>query len=116
MESDWSEPLSIKINAPKLRIDSIKSGFGCVRVVIKNSGNAKATDIKWSIDFQNGVLLNSYSNGTISSIDIGKTAFARSFFIFGMGLPIINVEIESSKTSRQKEATTGLVFGPVIIV
>ncbi len=116
MDSDWSEPFLIEIKAPVLEIDSFKSGIGNIKVVIKNTGNADATDIKWSIDFQYGVILNRYSEGTITSLGVGQTAVVRSFFMFGIGLPAITVFVESDKTTKEKEMTAGIVVGPLIIV
>lgn len=116
MDSGWSEPFLIEIKAPILKIDSIKSGIGSVKVVIKNMGNAEATDIKWSIDFQDGVILHRFSEGTIASLGSGQTAVVRNFFMFGIGLPVITVLVESDKTPKEKETTAGLVLGPLIIV
>ena len=116
MDSEWSEPITIEITAPSLKIESIKSGFGSVRVGIKNTGNAAAIDINWSINLREGVVLNKYSEGTIESLAPGRTTVVRNFFMFGMGLPVITVEIKSKRTDKQEEQTTGLVIGPLIIV
>jgi len=94
-ESDWSEPLTINISKPVLKIETIKGKFFKVNAPIRNTGNAYANGVNWSINLQGGiVLIGEETNGTISSISPGGEEIISSGIIFGFGQTRIFVTVE----------------------
>ena len=116
MKSDWSNPLQVRITAPNLQIEHFRSGIGSFRVVIRNVGDAEAVNISWNIYLEEGFHIKSESSGVIDSIAAGKRAVIRNPFLFGFGLPVVTVEVDSEKLKMNDESTTALLFGPFIII
>ncbi len=116
MESEWSDPVTIEIDSPEIQIKRFGSGIGSFRVVLENIGDAEALNVSWTIRLQEGIHLNSERNGVIDSIKPGKRAVVRNPFLFGFGLPIVTIEVESEKCGYQKESTTALLLGPLIVI
>ncbi len=116
MEGEWSKSASIEIDSPQIQIQRFGSGIGSFRVILKNIGDAEATNVSWTIKLHEGIHLNSERHGIIDSIKPGKRAVVRNPFLFGFGLPMITIEVESQKLEKQKETTTALLIGPFIII
>jgi len=116
MESDWSDPIQVKITSPDIQIKRMSSGIGSFRVVLLNSGNAEAKNVSWTIQLNKGLHLNSKNAGVIESILPNERAVIRNPFLFGFGLPAVIIEIESEKLEKQTYSTTALLLGPVIII
>jgi len=116
MKSGWSDSTPIMILAPSIEIEDIRSGIGSFRAVLKNTGNAEATNINWTIKMDKGLHLLSESTGTIASLAPGKKVTIRNPFVFGFGLPVITVEFQSDKLKKETESTTAFIIGPFIII
>lgn len=116
MESDWSDPIQVHIKAPDLRIEHFRSGIGSFRVVIRNVGDADANNVSWSIRLEEGFHINSESSGVIETLPAGNRAVIRNPFMFGIGLPVVIVEVDSQKLEMQDESITALLLGPFVII
>lgn len=82
-------------STPDLRIKTIKGGID-LKINVKNYGDVDATDIKWSISFKGGRLLNAEKLGVIDSLAAGAEETIR-LRIFGFGRSIINLTTEYSE-------------------
>ncbi len=92
IRSNWSEPHNITvIDAPLLKIQSIKGGLFKVNTVIKNQGTLDATRMNWSIELIGGlILLGKETTGT-GNIPIGEETTVTSKPIVGFGQTAVTV-------------------------
>lgn len=114
--SNYSEEISITITAPNIQIESITGNLGTIKITLKNTGDYKASGIDWSIDLDEGFILNSQSQGTIPSIDIGETIIFKHRFIIGFGIPVLTIQYASKRVDQEKVTTAAIIIGPTIIV
>ena len=79
----------------------VKGGFG-VNVIIKNIGDVDATDVKWEIHVEGGLLgmINKTANGTVD-IQAGESQKVSSGMLFGLG----NINIKAYVANEEKIAT-----------
>jgi hypothetical protein len=84
--SDWSEPFTVQMDVPDLKIGLIKGGLFNMEVTVKNEGIAEADDIDLEISIDGGfILFGRNSNGTITNIPGEGEGNITSKFIFGFG-------------------------------
>jgi len=89
-ESNWSEPLTIRVQGPVIKIESITGGLFKVNAEIKNAGDVEANDIEWKITIYGGtILLGKHTSGRITSILAGEKTTVVSSLIYGFGLPVV---------------------------
>jgi outer membrane protein assembly factor BamB len=98
--------------APKLIISSITGGFG-VSAIIKNNGTANATNVRWSIRLNGGIIiLGNETTGMIDTLAPGAEETIKSGLILGFGRTTIIVTAicnEASGSSAENIAS-GFVF------
>ncbi len=117
-ESNWSDSLQITIisnSKPDLKIKNITGLFGISASII-NKGDANASDVKWSIELDGGLVLMPFErcqNGTFSKIKTGEDE-SISTFIFALGRINIKIEVECSDSS-DKETVSAFALGPFIL-
>lgn len=96
---------------PILEIGEITGGIGKVSAVIKNVGEADATDVDWNISVTGGLIgrINIDTGDTIASLPVGEEeTVTTEGFIFGLGRLDIDVVAscaEAVPTSVEKTAT-----------
>jgi hypothetical protein len=94
--------------APVLQIDTIKGPIG-VKATIKNTGDAKATNVDWNIAFTGGtIFFGGAKNGTIAEIAVGDVGIAKIPFVLGFGKSVIGVSVscdEGASASKNQNAT-----------
>ena len=122
-ESDWSVPLEVTIRELMLglEIESITGGNG-ITAVIKNIGNADATDVDWTITIDGGfIILTKSESGRIGKIAAG-TSEEINMSVFGIGLgiifeiPTITVTAECAEgSSAEDNVTAKILFTSVSI-
>jgi len=110
VESDWSEPLIIYVAEPAIIIEEISSGLGRINVIVKNVGDAVATELEWSIDIE-GLVINPHTGGTVEFLEEGTTVSIQSDFIFGFGMIEITILIDGVS-----ENISGRIIGPIILI
>jgi len=109
----WSLPYQMHIGLPALNVKTIKGGLLKVNTVIENTGGAEATDIKWTISLDGGlILLGKESSGEIGYLDPGEEAEISSKIILGLGktLVIATAEVPEDTDTRDQGATVFLFF------
>jgi len=109
----WSEPYPMHIGMPALYIGSITGGLLNVDTIIKNTGDAEATDVQWRITLNGGlILLGKESSGEIEYIPPGGEITINSKLIFGFGKTLVSttVEIPESSDTRQQNGNVFLFF------
>jgi hypothetical protein len=96
------------VAAPVLQIESIKGPIG-VKATIKNTGDAKATNVDWNIAFTGGtIFFGGAKNGTIAEIAVGDVGVAKIPFVLGFGKSVIGVSVscdEGASASKNQNAT-----------
>jgi hypothetical protein len=94
---------------PVIEIGNITGGLFKVNAVIKNTGDAAATDVQWSIKLTGGlIILGKESTGTIPTIAAGATADISSKLILGLGKTVMTVTADTA--TKSQNATVLLVF------
>jgi hypothetical protein len=86
---------------PVIEIGNITGGLFKVNAVIKNTGDATATNVQWSIKLTGGlIILGKESTGTIPTIAAGATADISSKVILGFGKTVVTVTADSATESQ----------------
>jgi hypothetical protein len=109
----WSEPFSMHIGMPSLDIDIITGGLYNVDTIIKNTGDAEAINVQWSITLDGGlILLGKETTGDIEYMNPGEVIPVNSKFIFGFGMTsvIVTAEITEDSDTRTQGGTVLLFF------
>lgn len=83
-------------STPILQIDKILGGFG-LNVVLKNTGNANATNIQWMMSFNGTIFFGPEKSGTIQHLLPGEFISISSGLIFGFGPVIVEIEAYSDE-------------------
>jgi hypothetical protein len=92
VESNWSEPHSITIFEPELKVKEISGGLFKINFVVENVGDGEARNVTWSINLTK-VLIGGYSGGVIPSIKPNEEVTITSNTIIGLGRTPILVNI-----------------------
>jgi hypothetical protein len=109
-ESDWSAAHTINIVlGPILGINSISGGLFKVKAMIKNTGEAAATNVEWKIELIGGAFIGKVSTGTIPSISAGGGAEIQSKLIIGLGATIVKVTATVPVSSTTMESN-GFIY------
>ncbi|UCF11765.1 MAG: hypothetical protein JSW06_06855 [Thermoplasmatales archaeon] len=109
----WSEPYPMHIGMPSLDIDPITGGLLNVDTIIKNIGDAEATDVQWRITLIGGlILLGGETSGEIAYIPPGGEETINSNLIIGFGKTLVSttVEIPEGSDTRQQTGNVFLFF------
>ena len=94
---------------PVIEIGDITGGLLKVTAVIKNTGDADATDVDWSIALNGGlILLGKETTGTEATIPAGGEVDVTSGLILGLGKTTILVS--AGGASKDQAATVLLIF------
>jgi hypothetical protein len=94
---------------PVIEIGNVSGGLLKVNAVIKNTGDATATNVQWSIKLTGGlIILGKESTGTIPTIEAGSIADISSKLILGFGKTVMTVTADTATTSQN--ATVLLFF------
>lgn len=107
--------------APELIIESINGGMG-VTAIIKNIGDVDATEIDWSIDIDDGlIILTPKATGTISTIPADQSEEIDMFVLgFGLGIltpiPRITVSAECVEGSSAEENETAMIIVLYVLI
>jgi outer membrane protein assembly factor BamB len=112
-ESDWSASHSISITlGPVLEIQDIRGGLLKITAVIKNTGDAAAANISWSIKVVGGAWIGKETPGKISALAAGGEKKVSSRVILGFGKTVVTVtaEVPESQTTRSQNGTILLFF------
>jgi hypothetical protein len=115
-ESNWSEPLPIRIGIPTVEIGRIRGGIGSVHVEVKNTGDGDAVDIPWTVNVKRYPLdypanYNKQFNGNCSTILAGATEKIACRFIYGIGGVKITVHAHTTE-----KIVFGVMVGIILIV
>jgi hypothetical protein len=102
--SVWSDPYNMHIGLPELKIDAINGGLFKVNTVIKNQGDAEATNVQWSVNLDGGIiLLGKTSTGDIEYMAPGEEIEINSKTIIGFGKTVFIVEAEVDESSDERD-------------
>jgi len=95
---------------PVLSVESIAGGFG-VSAVIKNTGEAAATNVDWTITLDGGlIILGGETTDTVLTIPAGGQAEIASGLILGFGKTTILVTATCDEGATDEESASGFVF------
>jgi Carboxypeptidase regulatory-like domain len=111
-ESGWSNSITVHIEtSSQITIETITGGFG-VTATLNNTGVDAATNVKWSIALDGGlVLLGRQTNGTLGVIQPGFTPKIQTGFVLGIGILSITVTAGTAEKTVQ-----GFLLGPIVLV
>jgi hypothetical protein len=98
-DTSYFAPLDLMPALPYLEISSIGGGLG-VNAVIKNSGDAEATDVTWNISVVGGILggINVEKSDLVSSLAAGDEVTVNTGLFFGLGAIEIDVKAECAES------------------
>jgi len=100
----WSEPYTVQIELPELKINRIAGGMLKITSTIENIGIAEADDITWKISLDGGfVLLGKESTGEIDTILAGDEAVITSKTILGFGPTEVTVQIDIPEDTKIRD-------------
>jgi len=83
--SRWTEPYSVIMDVPILKLKFIKGGLFSVKTTIENEGIAEADNIDWEINIEGSVFLGRNSKGNIDTIAPGDTVTISTGMVLGFG-------------------------------
>jgi len=85
--------------APEIAIGAITGGIG-VSAVIKNDGNAAATDVDWSITTEGTVFIGKEKSGTIATLNPGDEVTIKTGLMLGFGAITVTVKADTATKSQ----------------
>jgi outer membrane protein assembly factor BamB/PKD repeat protein len=95
---------------PNLVVANITGGFG-VNAVLKNVGEADATNVTWSITLKGGfIFLGNATTASITHIQAGSNASIKSSLIIGIGKSTITVTATCDEGVSAKGTANGFVI------
>jgi len=123
-ESNWSDPLEVTIVEllPELSIESVEGGKG-ITVVIKNVGDANATNVQWNITIAGGLFFwkptETSGNITVIAINDSETI---TMNVGGIGLgiltemPTITAYVGCDEDSSDEYSVSAKILGPFVLI
>ena len=96
-----------EVSFPVIEVDSISGGMG-ISAIVKNTGDAEATNVEWSIVLDGGAFIGGETSDTIATLAPGDSVTIESGFILGLGPTTITVTAGSS--SKTATGTVLLFF------
>jgi glucose/arabinose dehydrogenase len=100
---------NISLDTYELDIEVINGGFG-INAIIRNTGETNATNIKWSIQLEGGIILvGKKSSGEISLLRPDKTTTIETPSIFGFGKTTITVTVEADTINMTTKISRGQI-------
>ncbi len=116
-ESNWSDPLSVKIIKPELIIESITGGKE-VTVVIENVGDDDVPNVYWFIQFIRGIVIlpkHGFKDGRIDMIPAGEQRRIKTGPILGFGGFLIPIKLEIRAENTEQSVDCKILFFRVTI-
>jgi hypothetical protein len=108
--SVWSDPYNMHIGLPDLKIEKVNGGLFTINTIIKNLGDAEASDGQWTIELDGGfLLLGKSSSGDIEFIAPGEEMNINSKPIIGFGKTVFIITAEVDEDSNTRDQS-GFVF------
>lgn len=98
-----------ELPAPVVVVESVSGGFG-VSATISNIGNAPASDIAWTINFDGTVFVGASAEGTISSLGPGDSESISPGFVLGLGGATLRITAGGGSFSQDVT-----VLGPFVL-
>ena len=107
--SDETTATITESTVPVIEIGTITGGLFKVKAIIKNTGDAAATDVDWKIQLTGGlIILGKESTGTIPTLNASGEVTVSSKLIVGFGKTVVKVTADTA--TKSQNATVLLVF------
>ncbi len=95
---------------PDIEIFSITGSPLGIIATIKNNGEAEATNVKWTMTINGGILkkINKITKGTVETLIVGGNIYANSGIIFGLGRIFVTTTVKCDEGLSDKETKSGI--------
>ncbi len=116
-ESDWSDPLKIRITESKIRIDKLSGGLLKIKADIENIGEEDVNNVNWNIDVTGSLFPKElHWDGIIDSIVSGESKKIQSGPMMGLGKIIVTVSADVEDGSSDILEKNGFIFFIIILI
>jgi hypothetical protein len=98
--------------APRIEIGTVAGGVGKVTMEVKNTGDADATNVAWSISVTGGILhkINVQTSGTIATLAAGSSVqVSTDKFIIGLGAITVGLTADQATATKTGKVILVLV-------
>jgi hypothetical protein len=112
VQSNWSEPLIVDIEPAAIEIRNVSGGIG-VTAEIYVFDFIPDESIQWSIELDKAIVLLPLKRSKEGSFPTPRPGTSKTIyaFVFGLGMPDINIQAQNASFS-----TKGFLFGPLIFL
>ncbi|MBN1280477.1 MAG: PKD domain-containing protein [Candidatus Thermoplasmatota archaeon] len=119
-ESSWSTSLPVTVTEakPNLTIGTLTGELVGVSTLLKNNGNADATNVHWSITLSGGgfLLAGQSSAGTIPTLQQGDQSRLQDSPLLGFGEVTITVKVQADGVPEVTKTAQGFVLFIFVIL
>ncbi|EMR75120.1 hypothetical protein MBGDF03_00909 [Thermoplasmatales archaeon SCGC AB-540-F20] len=116
VESNWGMGAIVECDWAILIIKNIRGPIG-VKADVKNTGDASAYNVEWSMTITGGILglVNKHTSGTKEELPAGAKEQIRSGLFLGLGAVIIKITADADNVEEVTVTRSAFKLGPFVL-